>query len=112
MAGPNETRMIDAATLSAWMESGEVDLYDVREEPEFTAERIAGSTLVPLSAFDPSAVDTNSTRHLVFHCKSGVRCGMAAEIMRQAGFDGIVHRLEGGILAWKAAGRRIQPGNE
>ena len=40
MLGPNETKMIDAATLAAWLQAGEVDLYDVREEPEFAAGRI------------------------------------------------------------------------
>lgn len=112
MTGRNETMMIDAATLSGWLKSGDADLYDVREQPEFTAERIPGSTLIPLSAFDPSGVDTNSSRHLVIHCKSGVRCGMATEIMRAAGFEGPIYRLEGGILAWKASGGQIQPGND
>jgi rhodanese-related sulfurtransferase len=112
MTSRNQTMMIDAATLSGWLESGEADLYDVREAPEFAAERIPSSTLIPLSAFDPSAVDTNSSRHLVFHCKSGVRCGMATEIMRAMGFEGPIHRLEGGILAWKASGGQIQPGND
>ena len=112
MTARNETKMIDATTLLALLESGEADLYDVRERPEFAAERIPGSTLIPLSAFDPSAVDTNTNRHLVFHCKSGVRCGMASEIMRNAGFEGVIHRLEGGILAWKASGGNIQPGND
>ena len=112
MTGPNETAMIDVATLTAWLDAGEADLYDVREQAEFAAERIAGSTLVPLSSFDPGAVDTHSERHLVFHCKSGVRCGMASQILRTAGFEGPIHRLEGGILAWKAAGGKIQPGND
>jgi rhodanese-related sulfurtransferase len=111
MTGPNETAMIDVATLTAWLDAGEVDLYDVREQAEFAAERIAGSTLIPLSSFDPGAVNTHSERHLVFHCKSGVRCGMASQILRAAGFEGPIHRLEGGILAWKAHGGKIQPGN-
>jgi rhodanese-related sulfurtransferase len=112
MSGQNETKMIDAAILADWIKSDAVDLYDVREVPEFSAERIPGSTLIPLSAFDPGAVDTGSGKHLAFHCKSGVRCGMASEIMRAAGYDGPIHRLEGGILAWKAAGGNIQPGND
>ena len=110
MTTGDNTTMIDPATLSAWMNAGEVDLYDVREQPEFASERIPGSKLIPLSSFDPAAVDTNSSRRLVFHCKSGVRCGMATEIMRAAGFEGEIHRLEGGILAWKANGGNILPG--
>lgn len=110
MSAGNETTMIDAPTLTAWLEAGEADLYDVRETPEFEAARIPGSTLIPLSSFDPGAVDTRSPRRLVFHCKSGVRCGMASEIMRATGFEGPIFRLEGGILAWHAAGGNIQSG--
>lgn len=110
MTETNQTTMIDVATLTAWLQTGEADLYDVREVMEFEAARIPGSTLIPLSAFDPGAVDTNSSRKIVFHCKSGVRCGMATEIMRAAGHDGPIFRLEGGILAWNAAGGNIQPG--
>jgi rhodanese-related sulfurtransferase len=106
----NETTMIDVKTLAAWLQAGEADLYDVREVMEFEAARIPGSTLVPLSTFDPSAVDTTSSRRLVFHCKSGVRCGMATELVRAAGFEGPIFRLEGGILAWNAEGGNIQPG--
>ena len=112
MSGQYETKMIDASTLADWIKSDTVDIYDVREVPEFSAERIPGSTLIPLSAFAPDAVDTGSSKHLVFHCKSGVRCGMASEIMRAAGYDSPIHRLEGGILAWKAAGGNTQPGND
>jgi rhodanese-related sulfurtransferase len=111
MTEQNQTTMINAETLAAWLQAGEADLYDVREALEFEAARIPGSTLVPLSTFDPGAIDTSSPRKLVFHCKSGVRCGMATEIMRATGFAGPIFRLEGGILAWHAEGGNIQPGN-
>jgi rhodanese-related sulfurtransferase len=111
MTGPNETSMIDSETLAAWLRAGDVDLYDVREVREFAAARIPGSTLVPLSAFDPGAIATDSGRKIVFHCKSGVRCGMACEIMRTTGYDGPIYRLGGGIIAWNAAGGEIEPGN-
>jgi rhodanese-related sulfurtransferase len=112
MTGPNDTKMIDAATLAGWLQAGEVDLYDVREEPEFAAGRIPGSTLIPLSAFDPKAVDTDSSHHVVFYCKSGVRCGFATEIMRASGVGGKIHRLKGGILAWNASGENVQQGKD
>lgn len=110
MTEENQTSMIDVDTLAAWLQAGDVDLYDVREIMEFEAARIPGSTLVPLSIFDPGAIDTDSPRRIVFHCKSGVRCGMATEIMRASGFAGPIFRLEGGILAWNAGGGNIQSG--
>ena len=105
MTGPDQTTMIDGETLARWMDDGVVDLYDVREHHEYMAERIPGSRLLPLSSFDPTRVSTGPGRSLVLHCKSGVRCGVAAEMMRRAGYRGPIHRLEGGILAWKAEGR-------
>lgn len=111
MTGSSETTMIDSETLASWLQSGEATLYDVREPREFAAARIPGAVLVPLSEFDPSAVNTDASRKIVFHCKSGVRCGMATEIMRSTGFSGTIYRLVGGIIAWNASGGEIVPGN-
>ena len=108
-AGPADT-MIDARTLAEWLRAGEADLYDVREPAEFAAERIPGSRLVPLSSFDPAAIGGGAGRRAVLHCKSGVRCGVAAEMLRAAGHPGPLHRLAGGIEAWKSAGGPTEPG--
>ena len=102
--------MIDPATLALWQQEDRVDLYDVREVPEFCHERIPASVLVPLSRFDPAAIAATPGRHLVLHCKSGVRCGIATRILRASGYNGPLFRLEGGILAWKSAGGNVEPG--
>jgi len=102
--------MVDPATVATWLKTGEAVVVDVREPNEQAAEHIVGSVLNPLSQFDPAAVDT-SAAHLVFHCQRGIRCGRAAEIMRAAGYTGPINRLEGGLLAWKADGRPVEPGN-
>ena len=114
MTDPSTTgdvTMIDAGELACWQATDLCDLYDVREWHEHQVERIPDATLVPLSGFDPAAVTATPGRHVVFHCKSGVRCGIAAMIMIAAGFDGPIYRLDGGIEAWKAAGGKTVAGD-
>lgn len=100
----DQVRFVDAATARRWLEAGEAVLVDVREPPEHAAERIEGALFHPLSGFDPARLPAPDGRKLVLHCRSGVRCGMAADRLLQAGYAGPIHRLEGGILGWKAAG--------
>ena len=111
MTDENETLMIKSSTLADWMSAGNVCLYDVREEHEFAKSRIPGSILLPLSVFDPRQVALTTKKKLVFHCRSGVRCGQAAEIMRSFGYEGSIYRLTGGILAWSQSGGEIEPRN-
>ena len=111
MTDENETLMIESSTLADWMSAGDVCLYDVREEHEFVKSRIPGSILLPISVFDPQQVASTTTKKLVFHCISGVRCGHAAKIMRSFGYEGSIYRLTGGILAWAESGGKIEPGD-
>lgn len=53
------------------------------------------------SEFDPS-------RRIILHCASGGRSALAADLLRQMGFQRAAH-LEGGIKAWKESGQEVQP---
>lgn len=106
-----KTEFIDATTLSDWLNAGDIALYDVREEDEFAQARIPGSTLVPLSRFDPAAIVAGPGERVVIHCRSGRRCGLAAERLRAAGDRRDLYRLQGGIIAWAQGGFPVEPGN-
>jgi rhodanese-related sulfurtransferase len=95
--------MVDPQTARHWMQRGEAILVDVREPHEYALERIQGATLVPLSAFDPRSIPNAEGKRLLLMCASGVRCGMASELLARSGFLEI-YRLAGGIMGWKAAG--------
>ncbi len=97
-------RFVDPGSVRQWLDAGEAVLIDVRESDEHAAERIAGALFNPLSGFDPAQVPALDGRKLVLHCRSGVRCGRAAELLVQAGHAGPIYRMQGGILGWKAAG--------
>ncbi len=101
-------REVDARTLASWITQGRATVIDVREPDEHAAERIEGSVLVPLSAFDPKRVPTGADeREVVLHCRGGRRSGEAAARLIAAGRAGAVH-LTGGIEAWKSAGLPVQ----
>jgi rhodanese-related sulfurtransferase len=102
--------MIDPQTARRWLERGEAVLVDVREPHEFAMERIDGAHLVPLSSFDPNAVPNPGDRRLLLMCASGVRCGMASELLVRAG-SGDIYRMAGGLMGWKAAGGPVIHGN-
>lgn len=103
-AATNGLQTIDAATLQAQLQHGNVVLVDVREPVEHRGERIDGAVCCPLSSFDVAqlpAVGANQT--LVLHCQTSNRSGEAARKLLAAGHDTVIH-LEGGLNAWKAAG--------
>jgi len=83
------------------LKSGECQLVDIREPNEFASEAIPGAVNVPLSELQTCNCPASGT--LVFHCKSGMRTGMAAKKLAQwAGRDVLI--LDGGIEAWRRAG--------
>lgn len=108
MTGRSQT--VDARTLHEWLERGQAVLVDVREPFEHASERIEGARHVPLGQLDPASLGKDQAGdRLVFHCRSGARSGKALEqceqALSQAGIE--VFHLEGGIEAWKAAGKPV-----
>lgn len=101
------SEFITAETTKNWLESGEAVLVDVREAQEHAMARIDGALLNPLSAFDPAQVPREDGKKIIFHCASGIRCGMAAEQMTDAGHQDTIYRLQGGIQAWHESGYPI-----
>ncbi|MBC7951124.1 MAG: rhodanese-like domain-containing protein [Rhodospirillaceae bacterium] len=101
-----QIQIVSAADIKRWVEAGDVVLIDVREVNEHAAESIPGALNLPLSSFHPSQLPAVSEgKKLVFHCRSGVRCGTAAEQAMLQGYQGgDIFRLDGGIFGWKAAG--------
>lgn len=97
---------VSAETIRGWMSRGEAVLVDVREPAEHAAERIPGTQLLPLSAFDSSALSARKEK-VVLHCRTGRRSAEAGQKLLDAGFLEVYH-LRGGILAWKEAGCPVE----
>ena len=101
--------MVDPHTAQRWFERGEAVLVDVREPHEFAMEHIAGAASLPLSTFDPARLPAISDKRLLLMCASGVRCGIASQVMLRAGHSGI-YRMAGGLMGWKASGGPVVQG--
>lgn len=98
---------VDVERLAKLLDAGELELIDVRRDYEWEGGRIAGARHVELNALSAAAESIPRDRPVVFYCRTGNRSAMAAEAFRLAGYD--AHNLAGGIEAWAAAGRRLEP---
>jgi rhodanese-related sulfurtransferase len=101
---PNQVFYVSPAQIDKWRQANEAVIVDVREQAEWNEVHIPNAILMPLSTFDPSEIPDPHGKHLVFYCRSGRRCGMAAEIAVAAGYTGAIKRMEGGMIAWTASG--------
>jgi rhodanese-related sulfurtransferase len=100
---PQSVRDLTPEEVARGLTEGRVVLVDVREPNETALERYPGAVLVPLSAFDPTAIPAREGCQVVFACRSGRRSVTASLAAQEQGFNYCSH-LAGGILAWKAAG--------
>lgn len=97
---------IDAADLAGLMARGRVLLVDVRSPAEFAGGHIAGAINMPVEWFDASAVPVISGRQTVLYCHSGKRSRRAGGLLAARTTTAI--HLDGGIVAWQAAGLPVE----
>lgn len=94
---------LTAEEVARGLTEGRMMLVDVREPNETLMEGFPDAVHLPLSAFDLTQIPDPEGKQVVFACRSGKRSVTASLAAQQAGFPYDSH-LEGGILAWKAAG--------
>ncbi|MDQ3553295.1 MAG: rhodanese-like domain-containing protein [Chloroflexota bacterium] len=94
LAGPDEPRPL---------------LVDVRERDEFTALRVEGAVLMPLSSFADTYEQLPRDRPLLMMCAAGKRSLAAADHLTRQGFADVTN-VTGGITAWRAAGLPVRSG--
>ena len=93
--------------LAARLSQGNVRLIDVRTDAEVAEGTIPGAEHIALDQFDPARLDLSDGREVVLYCRSGRRSAMAGEKLAAATGKPVDH-LEGGILAWEAAGQPVE----
>lgn len=101
-------KIVDAATLKRWIDSGEAVVVDVREPAEHAAENISGATLLPLGGISKSKLPEAKGKKLVIHCRSGKRSSSACEKLLAEDPNLEIYNLEGGISAWAGAGHAVK----
>jgi rhodanese-related sulfurtransferase len=96
------TTQISPQDLQTKLDSGEVQVLDVRREPEWDAGHIESATWWPLDNFKVSPPEIDRDAPLAVHCKSGYRSMIASSLLQRAGFTKILD-VAGGFDAWQAA---------
>jgi rhodanese-related sulfurtransferase len=86
----------------------ETVVLDVRTPEEFARERLPGAINIDfLDANFPSEVGKlNRDKTYLVHCASGRRSSQALEVLKELGFESIVH-LDGGLNAWKVSQKPV-----
>jgi rhodanese-related sulfurtransferase len=86
----------------------EAQLIDVREPYEREAGRIPDdSAHIELDRLSEEAGSIDPERPVIFYCRTGSRSMLAAQAFAAAGYD--AHNLDGGMVAWAAAGLPLEP---
>jgi len=98
-------RNIDVATLKTDMDGGKVPLLiDVRTPAEFADGRVPGAKNMPLDQLDSklAELESHKDQEIYVVCRSGARSARASSMLASKGFKPV--NIEGGTLAWQAAG--------
>lgn len=87
---------------------GEVTVLDVRPPEEYRAGHLPGALSIPVGELKARLAELPRGREVVAYCR-GPWCVMAleaVELLRKKGFT--AHRLEQGVVDWRAAGGRVE----
>jgi glyoxylase-like metal-dependent hydrolase (beta-lactamase superfamily II)/rhodanese-related sulfurtransferase len=91
-----------ATELSERLDAGDVQVLDVRREPEWEAAHIEGANWWPLDNFRVAAPEIDHEAPIAVHCKGGYRSMIACSLLQRAGFKHVTN-LVGGMDAWQEA---------
>lgn len=96
-----------ASTLQVtqMMNRAKTIVVDVRTPEEFATGHLRDAKNIPLADFPTriGELDKSKAKSVVLVCQSGPRADKAVKLLQNAGFDDVVS-LDGGLVAWKAAG--------
>lgn len=84
---------------------------DVREDAEFAGDFAQGARHIGRGVLerDIESLIPEKQAEVVLYCGGGYRSALAAESLKQMGYENVCS-MEGGIRAWREAGYPIAPG--
>lgn len=98
---------VDVETVAAIKDDANVFVLDVREQYEYDEGHISGVTLIPMGEIPNRLSEIPTDQQVIVTCRSGNRSGQVTDFLREQGFTN-VHNMEGGIVAWSAAGLPVE----
>ncbi|MEO6447583.1 MAG: rhodanese-like domain-containing protein [Gemmatimonadaceae bacterium] len=101
------------ATADMIRNAPDTRLLDVRTPGEFEAVHIPGAYNVPLHTMAEHAKEIRSVgdAQIILVCQSGNRARQADSALRSLGMSNL-HLLDGGMIAWQAAGMTVNRGGK
>jgi hydroxyacylglutathione hydrolase len=93
---------ISVEALSGRLQESDLQVLDVRREPEWEAAHIAGASWWPLDNFKVAPPEIDRNLPIAVHCKGGYRSMIACSLLQRAGFQNVINVI-GGFDAWQQA---------
>ncbi len=102
----NAQNKISVLDFEAKTKNQKVQLIDVRTPTEFASGHLknAKNIIYGADTFSEEMAKLDKTKAVYIYCAAGGRSGKAIPILQKLGFEQIFD-LEGGINAWKIAGK-------
>jgi glyoxylase-like metal-dependent hydrolase (beta-lactamase superfamily II)/rhodanese-related sulfurtransferase len=100
---------IDVDTLER--RSEEAIVLDVREPEEYAQGHVPGAINLPQADLASGLGELPQDTPLILICRSGARSLRAAQFLRQVGLEKLLN-VQGGTLAWRAAGKPLAFGEK
>ena len=79
----------------------DMTIVDVREPHERAILRFPHAVVIPIGQLARRKNELDSSKDTIFICKQGMRSVLAINTLREAGYDGPLYNLKGGIDAMK-----------
>ena len=108
--GRDAMEAVERDELLRRVKRGEVTVLDVRPAEEYRAGHIPGALSIPLAELEARLKELPKGRLVVAYCR-GPYCVMAVEaveLLAKRGFK--AHRMEHGVVDWRARGWRVEAG--
>ena len=93
-----------AEVIAAERDNPTVDFVNVCTPAEYQEKHIPGVRNVPLDRLKDHVSELGTKQTIYVHCRSGNRGRQAIEQLRSLGVSAELVNVEGGLMAWEAAG--------
>ncbi len=98
---------LDVAAAAELINGGQEFVLDVREDAKWAAGHIPAAIHIPMAQVGARLHELPEDAVIVTVCRSGSRSGAVATELARPGYR--VQNLNGGMVAWQAAGAPMEP---
>ena len=113
----DEVEEVSVTTVAQALDDPRVTIIDVRDQNELTKTGTVPGALHASRGMLEFYADPSSPKHLpvfaeaeslILYCGTSGRSALAANTLKQMGFENVTH-MAGGFKAWVEAGNRVEP---